>query len=136
VRVDSNTARRSAFNYAVPAVTSSEHRAPGTDDAEREAAIAMRVGKPLSHRAIAWAIIAFLGGASGFVSQTRHARALSCALPAWNLRLQSVTSSNPQMDHAAFWNAKAVLQLFDVETFELRTDAAGLAGLPIQVTTP
>ena len=60
-------------------------------------------------RAISCAVIAVIGGFCGFAASAARATALSCVAPSWRAHLESVTSSDPAVDHKTFWPAKAVV---------------------------
>jgi hypothetical protein len=56
------------------------------------------------HRGIALVVVAVMGGALGFAVAARKAAACSCMSPdVWSLSLESVTSSDPAVDHTPLW---------------------------------
>ena len=56
------------------------------------------------HRGIGLVVVAVIGGALGFGVAARKAAACLCVSPdIWSLGLESVTSSDPAVDHTKLW---------------------------------
>ena len=58
-------------------------------------------------RKAAWVIIAVVASLGGFAASSARAKACTCAPRAWRAHLQSVTSSDPVVDHTPFWPEQA-----------------------------
>ena len=55
-------------------------------------------------RVAVYVVIAAVGGWCGLLVGTSRVKASGCAnLPTWHAHLQSVTSSDPSVDHTPFW---------------------------------
>ena len=56
------------------------------------------------HRGMGLVVVAVIAGALGFAVAARKAAACQCASPdVWSLGLESVTSSDPAVDHTPLW---------------------------------
>jgi hypothetical protein len=58
-------------------------------------------------RAATSVVVALLGGVGGLAAPGARAKACLCATPTWRAHRQSVTSTDPSIDHTAFWPEQA-----------------------------
>lgn len=57
-------------------------------------------------------LMSTLGAAFGQLLTSKPARATSCVTPTWHVALVSVSSTNPDVQHAGFWPQRSRLHAY------------------------
>lgn len=70
----------------------------------------MTIAKQRSSTRMVIALAAVVGAVAGFAVTARGAGACDCAVPSWKLKLRSVSSSDPAVDHTEAWPKDAWLE--------------------------